>query len=63
MNFQGLNPSIGASFQAPPTAVSQPPTPPMRIVAQPGSGGSTDCNAVAATHARTKPRTIAAPTA
>src|SRR3954451_24828772 len=28
MNFAALNPSTGASFQAPPTAVSHPPMPP-----------------------------------
>jgi hypothetical protein len=27
-SFHRLNPSIGASFQAPPQAVSQPPSPP-----------------------------------
>ena len=62
MNFHGLNPSMGASFQAPPAAVSQPPTPPMSIDVQPGSDGSACSIAAAAAQVRTRPATTAGPT-
>src|SRR3954470_24972049 len=43
-NFQPLKPSMGASFQAPPTAVAHPPAKPTVVINNTvGIGGSACC--------------------
>src|SRR3954471_5791043 len=43
-NFQPLKPSMGASFQAPPTAVAHPPAEPTVVINNTvGIGGSACC--------------------
>src|SRR4051794_21032263 len=50
-NFQPLKPSMGASFQAPPTAVAHPPAEPTVVINNTvGIGGSACC--IASIHAR-----------
>src|SRR5947208_3564839 len=62
-NFQPLKPSTGASFHAPPTAVSQPPTLATTSAVQTGSGGNAAWMPSVTRQAATRPTAIVAPAA
>ena len=62
-NFQPLKPSTGASFHAPPTAVSQPPSPATSTRLQSGSGDTACWIARAAHQTSSMPIAIIAPMA
>ena len=62
-NFQPLNPSIGASFQAPPTAVSQPLMPAKRMRNHCGWTGSASWMKLTATQVKTVSPMITKPMA